>query len=169
VERHAITFDDLVGLLRLDHVELGAGPTPLEGRFLNLITDLGRFTFAAQTAWRDPTPAIDPDGVWEPDVAVEGLGLIVTFRIAPTAEKTYRRVYCVDEATGLVVLELGSITRTDDPNLRGWRSGVFRWEGGVGWDSPYLYEAVEVDGVEIRRKFAFTPKNVRATPRKGRF
>jgi hypothetical protein len=169
VERHAITFDDLVGLHRLDHVELGGGPTPLDGLYLNLISDVGRFTFPAQAAYRDPIPAIDPEGWWEPQVSVAGSNLLIMCRIAPTAEKRYRRVYCVDETTGLVVLEFGSITLADDPNLRSWRGGVFRWDRGVGWDSPYLVEPPEVGGTEIKRKFAFTPKHIRASPRKGRF
>jgi hypothetical protein len=168
MERHPITFADLVGLHRLDRVELGGGPTPLAGTFLNLLTDGGRFTFQAHEVPRERVPAIDHEGWWEPGVEVpERTGLIVMLRTIPAPDGA-RRVYCVDEASGLVVLELGHLTRADDPNLRSWRGGWFRWEHGAGWESPYLVEP-EVGTEPIRRKWVFSPKRVRGAPAKGRY
>jgi hypothetical protein len=167
MERHEISFDDLVGLHSLDYVALAPFPTPEDRQVLQLITDSGRFTFPT-ALWGS---AIEPRGHWEPGVtAPASLGLVVMCRAVPNAEKQVRRLYCVDEATSLVVLEFGYLDRRyDDPNLRTAWVGVFKWEGGTGWESPYLVEPEESGGVEIKRRFAFTPKRVGAGRPKGNY
>lgn len=166
MERHEIAFEDLVGLHGLDHVELGPFPTPEDRPAVQLITDSGRFVFP-QALWGT---AIQPHGTWEPGVtSPTSLGLVVMCRAVPNAEKQVRRLYWIDEATSLVVLEFGYLDRRfDDPNLRTAEAGVFEWEGGTGWESPYLVEQ-EPDGVEIKRRFAYTPKRVGAGRPKGLF
>jgi hypothetical protein len=170
VEVHRIAFADLVGLHRLDHVEIGPSPIEDTRTMFKLITDAGRFLFPTGEL-RDGLASIEPEGYWQPEVTVApALGILVMMRVVPNAENQVRRMYCVDETTGLVVLEFGYIDRTyDDPNMRTNRAGVFRWENGEGWESPYLVEPDEVGGVEIEKQFKLHPKRVGAGRPKGKF
>ncbi len=138
-------------------------------QFLTLITSEGMFVFPINGNSYSGAYAY---GLWVsdwvPDFQVDAPGQVVELRVAPTHELHYLRMYAVDEATGLVCLEFGTSSRADDPNQRHAHQDVFRYEGGAGWDSPYLHAPPEVSGVEIRREYGFTPKSVGSGTRGSR-